>query len=199
MSAGLVDVNEFDPDLESIRQIKIRTPEHTGIKIELSEQEKLSRVYLQRDVAKMLSKANQSLKARHPELRIVPVSGARPRSIQIKLWQKAKEQNLQKYYAAPFPGSNHNYGAAVDVTLADIYSKKELEMGTAVGEPGPASQPRYHQQFLKSGGLTRLHIKRRRILKEAMKEGGFRPILTEWWHFNAYPKEVIRKKYSIIE
>ena len=43
-------------------------------------------------------------------------------------------------------------------------------------------------------------MKARRILRDAMtKGGGFRIIRNEWWHFNAAPSKVIRKRYRRLD
>jgi D-alanyl-D-alanine dipeptidase len=78
--------------------------------------------------------------------------------------------------ADPKKGSRHNRGNAVDVTLVNAEGR-ELEMPTDYDDFSPRA----------SHGETRLPAKElghRRILAETMQKAGFRPLATEWWHYD---------------
>jgi D-alanyl-D-alanine dipeptidase len=158
----------------------------------------LSKAYLRPKVARMLAKANQYLQEKYPHLRIVVYDAARPQRVQFTMWNLVVNTEHQKYVAPPIPGSLHNFGCSVDVSLIDT-SGQALDMGTAYDEFDPKSEPRYEKKFIKSGDLTKEQIKNRRILREAMQSAGFIYMVKEWWHFDAYPPEQVVWKYKIIK
>ena len=73
--------------------------------------------------------------------------------------------------------SGHSRGSTVDLTLFDIKTGKEVDMGGTFDYFGELSHPSY------KGNLTKEQIKNRKILREAMIAHGFKPLDTEWWHF----------------
>lgn len=115
------------------------------------------------------------------------------------MWERVKGTEQEQYVASPYGGGSvHGYGSAVDVTIVDG-DGKELDMGTPFDFFGDKAQPRYHQRFLDSGELSLEQVTNRERLREVMKQAGFIPIESEWWHFNAFPKELVRKKYKMVE
>ncbi len=158
----------------------------------------LRKCYLRPAAAAKLVRANAWLRDTHPGLRILVADGVRPRHVQRAMWKLVANTPQQRYVANPRWGSMHNYGCAVDVTLADSLGNR-LDMGTPVDYFGPLAQPRLEARYLKEGRLTRKQIANRAILRKAMKAAGFYPIAIEWWHFNAFEKSHIRKHFSIIE
>ncbi len=73
--------------------------------------------------------------------------------------------------------SGHSRGSTVDLTLFDMDTGKELDMGGTFDYFGELSHPDY------TGALTREQIANRNILRDIMVENGFNPLDTEWWHF----------------
>ena len=137
---------------------------------------------LRKDVAKRLIDVQKELRRMGLGLKIW--DAYRPLSVQKKMWQKIHDP---RYVADPAKGSNHNRGAAVDVTLVDK-SGKELEMPTGFDD------------FSEKAGSNYPHAspearKNRELLKKVMIKHGFKPISSEWWHFN--DKDI--KKYSILD
>jgi D-alanyl-D-alanine dipeptidase len=194
---GLVDILSIDPSL--IVDLKYSSRDNF-----LSEDVygDLETCYLQREVAHMLKEAHNTLKREYPRYRFIIYDGARPWSIQKKMWKMVKNR-LRRYVANPSVGSNHNFGAAVDLSIVEINAIRRehrlLDMGTAYDCFGPLSQPRYEKRFLRAGLLSAEQIKNRRILRDAMMSAGFKMINVEWWHFNAFSSKEIRKRYQIIE
>lgn len=80
----------------------------------------------------------------------------------------------QGYIAAK---SGHSRGSTVDLTLFDMASGKELDMGGAFDYFGTRSHANY------TSGLTTEQIANRTLLRDAMLSHGFKGINTEWWHF----------------
>ena len=72
--------------------------------------------------------------------------------------------------------SGHSRGSTLDLTLFDMSTEKEADMGGTFDYFGEKSHPDYK-------GLTPAQFKNRMILREAMTGHGFRPLSTEWWHF----------------
>lgn len=72
--------------------------------------------------------------------------------------------------------SSHSRGSTVDLTLFDIASGKEVDMGGTFDWFGEKSYPDYK-------GVTGEQARMRNTLRKAMMDAGFEPFTTEWWHF----------------
>ncbi|MBE8954580.1 MAG: M15 family metallopeptidase [Quinella sp. 2Q5] len=73
--------------------------------------------------------------------------------------------------------SGHTRGSTIDLTLFDMKTGKEVDMGGTFDHFGIESHPDY------KGKLTKRQLKNRQFLRNAMMKFGFRPLETEWWHF----------------
>ena len=72
--------------------------------------------------------------------------------------------------------SGHSRGSTVDLTLLDVKTGKELDMGGVFDWFGELSHPDYEN-------ITPQQKANRLILREAMLKHGFAPLDSEWWHF----------------
>jgi len=72
--------------------------------------------------------------------------------------------------------SGHSRGSTVDLTLFDMATGKEVDMGGTFDYFGKRSHPDY-------SGLTPEQYANRMLLRETMIAHGFKPLSTEWWHF----------------
>ena len=72
--------------------------------------------------------------------------------------------------------SGHTRGSTVDLTLFDMATGKELDMGGTFDWFGEESHPDYR-------GITDEQYTHRMILRTAMLSHGFKPLDSEWWHF----------------
>ena len=72
--------------------------------------------------------------------------------------------------------SGHSRGSTVDLTLFDMHSGRDLDMGGAFDFFGKESHPTY-------AGVTKEQYANRMLLREIMVKHGFLPIENEWWHF----------------
>ena len=72
--------------------------------------------------------------------------------------------------------SGHTRGSTVDLTLFDMATGKELDMGGTFDWFGEESHPDYR-------GITDEQYAHRMILRTAMLSHGFKPLDSEWWHF----------------
>jgi len=160
----------------------------------------LNRAYLQPDVVESLKKCMTKLKALDSTLTLLIYDAVRPRSVQQIMWDilDMPISEKTKFVANPKNGSVHNYGAAVDITLADK-NGIALDMGADYDDIRHIAYPRYERAYLDSGMLSLEQIENRKTLRETMRAGGFTGIQTEWWHFNAHSRDVCRTRYAIVE
>ncbi len=89
--------------------------------------------------------------------------------------------------------SGHTRGSTVDLTLFDMTTEKELDMGGTFDWFGEESHPDfggnpetgvYNGKPSPAGRtITEEQFRNRMILRAAMLRHGFKPIDSEWWHF----------------
>ena len=72
--------------------------------------------------------------------------------------------------------SSHSRGSTVDLTLLDMQTGKELDMGSPFDLFSPISHPDCRE-------ITEEQFENRMTLRHAMERSGFEPIDCEWWHF----------------
>ncbi|MCR5542584.1 MAG: M15 family metallopeptidase [Eubacterium sp.] len=85
-----------------------------------------------------------------------------------------KDQIIPQGYVAEHSG--HSRGSTVDLTLFDMATEKEVDMGGTFDYFGELSHPDYK-------GITEEQYQNRMILRDAMTSHGFKPLAEEWWHF----------------
>ncbi len=160
----------------------------------------LAHCYLQPEVARMLANAHRFLKAAHPAYRFLVYDGVRPLRVQYILWNTLDDPYEQriKYVADPKEGSIHNYGSAIDLTLADT-SGKPVDMGTPYDYFGPLAYPVMEDDMIDREQLTRQQVQNRLVLRAAMQKAGFSTITSEWWHFNAFSRAQAQARYKMVE
>ena len=86
-----------------------------------------------------------------------------------------KQELFSKGYIAK--QSSHSRGSAIDLTLLDMQTGKELDMGSPFDLFNEVSHPDYQ-------GITREQYENRMLLQHLMVRSGFQPIDCEWWHFS---------------
>lgn len=72
--------------------------------------------------------------------------------------------------------SGHSRGSTVDLTLFDMTTEREVDMGGTFDYFGELSHPDYTE-------ITPEQYENRMILRNAMMAHGFKPLAEEWWHF----------------
>ncbi len=72
--------------------------------------------------------------------------------------------------------SGHSRGSTVDLTLFDMKTEKEVDMGGNFDYFGELSHPDYKN-------ITDEQYANRMLLRETMIKHGFKPLPEEWWHF----------------
>ncbi len=160
--------------------------------------EGFERCFLAPKAAEMFFKACEELKANHPDLQFHVWDALRPRSIQAQFYKFLEGTPFQNYVAAPTPGSLHNYGMALDLTLQKR-DGTELDMGTGFDDFRDLAQPILESKFLASGELTKEQHTNRLLLRSLLEKQGFKVLDHEWWHFNALPKDQVHGKYPSLD
>ncbi len=196
IARGLVDVQKIDPSL--LVELKYSTTDNF---IKEDVYGDLERAYLQPLAAEKLKNANRYLKQEKPKYTLLVYDGARPRSVTKIFWQRMSHlpyNRREDFVADPAIGSIHNFGCAVDLTIADE-NGQPLDMGTIFDYFGQLAEPRREAALLKAGKLTRQQIENRQLLRRVMTKAGYTSIQTEWWHFNALSRANAKAKYGFIE
>lgn len=85
-----------------------------------------------------------------------------------------KQELFSKGYIAT--ESSHSRGSTVDITLLDMQTGKELDMGSPFDLFSEVSHPDHR-------GVTDEQYENRMLLRRVMLRNGFAPIDCEWWHF----------------
>lgn len=127
--------------------------------------------YLRLKTIKSLINANNEFLSKGYRIKIFDCY--RPLDIQKKMFELVPNP---EYVANPKKGSIHNRGGAVDLTLVDE-NGNELDMGTTFDFFGPESSHNY-------ADLSKKIKKNRAFLKEVMIKNNFKPLNSEWWHYN---------------
>ena len=117
-------------------------------------------------------------------------------------WGKNLDDTLMKQYFYPqvdkkdlfrlgyiATQSGHSRGSTLDLTLFDMHTEKEVDMGGTFDWFGRESHPDYcgnpetGEYTGENGTLTAQQFENRMILRRAMLAHGFKPYDCEWWHF----------------
>ncbi|HEY8780962.1 MAG TPA: M15 family metallopeptidase [Mucilaginibacter sp.] len=134
-------------------------------------------------VALALKDVENELKTRGLGIKIY--DAYRPYAITVKFYEVAHDTN---FVADPRKGSKHNRGCAIDMSLLDLKTGKELDMPTGFDSFSKKAAANYPD-------LPKQEIANRELLKNIMQAHGFKVQPTEWWHydFNGWPK------YSLLD
>ena len=85
-----------------------------------------------------------------------------------------KQELFRKGYIAS--KSSHSRGSTIDLTLLDMKTGKEVDMGSPFDYFSEVSHPDYK-------GVAKEQYENRMFLQDIMVRGGFEPYDCEWWHF----------------
>jgi zinc D-Ala-D-Ala dipeptidase len=144
---------------------------------------KIEDTYLRLPAARALLQVQQELKAKGYRIKIF--DAYRPYSVTEKFWKLVHDE---RYVADPKKGSGHNRGIAVDLTIIDLKTNKELDMGTGFDNFTDSA----HHNFT---ALPATVFANRKLLKETMEKYGFKLLETEWWHYSWPDPE----KYEVLD
>ena len=133
-----------------------------------------ARAFLQRPAAEAVARANRKLAPMGYGLIIH--DAYRPWYVTKVFWE-ATPDDKKKFVADPAQGSRHNRGCAVDLSLYDLKTGREVEMTGVYDEMSERSYPNY------TGGTADQRA-RRDLLRQVMESEGFKVYEFEWWHFD---------------
>ncbi len=145
--------------------------------------------YLTKEAADSLKAVSDDVKAMGYRLKIFDAYRPQCAVDHFVRWSHEASDTLMKRYFYPdidkprlfeegyiAKKSRHTCGSTIDLTLFDMNTEKEVDMGSPFDWLGEESHPDY-------AGVTPEQHKNRMILRDAMVRHGFRGISTEWWHF----------------
>ncbi len=192
-SLGMIDVGKTDSTI--VVQLMYATADNfTGHQL----YDDLQEAYLHPDAARAILQAQQVLRQQHPDYRLIIYDAARPMSVQQKMWDVVKGTSKYKYVSNPARGGGlHNYGLAVDISIIDS-SGTPLDMGTPIDYLGDAAGITQETVLVQSGQISEAARQNRCLLRNVMKEAGFRALPGEWWHFNLYSRDYAKQHYQPI-
>ncbi|HZS08924.1 MAG TPA: M15 family metallopeptidase [Blastocatellia bacterium] len=166
--ADLVELIQIDPTIK--HDIRYATANNFVGRPLYTE----ARAFLQRPAAEALRRVNQKLRGQGYGLLVF--DGYRPWAV-TKLFWDVTSGDQRNYVADPAKGSKHNRGCAVDLSLFDLKTGKEVGMPSAYDEMSERAWPTYK-------GGTEEARRLRDLLRAAMEAEGFRVNEYEWWHFD---------------
>jgi zinc D-Ala-D-Ala dipeptidase len=164
----LVDVAKLDP------RIKLEIRYATADNFLSTPVYSVARAFLQRPAAEALLRAHKELvKSGYG---VLVFDAYRPWSI-TKIFWDATPVDKHEFVADPAQGSRHNRGCAVDMSLYDLKTGREVDMPGGYDEMSERSYPAYR-------GGTLDQRARRNLLRRVMEKHAFRVFASEWWHFD---------------
>ena len=192
---GLVDILSVDSTIQ-VSLMYARPDNFTG-KILYTD---LREAYLHPKAAAALARAQQALRRLHPELSLKIYDATRPMSVQQKMWNTVAGTKQQNYVSNPRNGGGmHNYGLAVDITLCKAATGDTLDMGTKVDFLGSYAHIDNEAALVSRHIITKEAKQNRELLRKVMTEAGFKPLKTEWWHFNLVSRAEAKAHYKAIK
>ena len=132
----------------------------------------LARAYVRKPVVAALKKAQAEFNQLGYGIKVY--DAYRPYKATVKFYE---EYHDTTYVASPYRGSRHNRGCALDMTLVDLKTGKELLMPTAWDAFDPQAWPNAQV----ADPVAR---KNRDLLITVMERNGFTVYEHEWWHFD---------------
>jgi zinc D-Ala-D-Ala dipeptidase len=135
---------------------------------------KQARAFLQRPAAEALARVNAAL--RRQGYGLIVFDGYRPWAVTKTFWDSTPAEK-REFVADPSKGSRHNRGCAVDLTMFDLKTGKQVTMPSEYDEMTERSHINYQ---CATPDARRL----RDLLRTAMEAEGFAVYEPEWWHYD---------------
>ena len=183
-SSGFVVLSEVVPD--AILEIRYySTYNFVGERIDGYE---MPCALMTREAAEALKAVADDLRAQGYRLKIFDAYRPQMGVDHFMRWAESNDTRMKKYFYPEIDKSRiipegyvavksgHSRGSTVDLTLFDMKTGKEVDMGGTFDYFGEKSHPDYKK-------ITKTQYKNRMILREAMLRHGFKPLEEEWWHF----------------
>ena len=123
---------------------------------------------------------------------------------QFVRWAKVESDTLMKHEYYPqvdkrklIPSgyiaskSRHSSGSTLDITIVNLSTGEELDMGSPYDFFGQKS-------WVKAPHLDKIHRKNRDLLQKVMAKNGFRNYMQEWWHFTLRGEPFKNKYFDFV-
>ena len=177
----------------------------------------LEAAYLEHDFALKVIEAQRILQDRYPEYTLLIYDAARPIGVQRAMRNRVEGTEFEDFVADGTRGGRHNYGVAVDLTIATL-DGTPLDMGTGFDDfteaafvkgTADSSDPAtrtlqvyrdYINGMVKRGIISAEAAANRILLVEVMHKAGLFPYRREWWHFEEIiSMSATRNKYRLLD
>ena len=184
-SSGFVLVNDVVPD--AILEIRYySTYNFVGERIDGYEE---PLAFLTKEAATALKGVSDDLMKKGYRLKIYDAYRPQKAVDHFMRWAADADDTRMKEYFYPeikkediiplgyvLEKSGHTRGSTVDLTLFDMTTEKEVDMGGTFDYFGELSHP-------DNKSISDEQYANRMILRDAMMAHGFKPLDEEWWHF----------------
>lgn len=158
----------------------------------------IQRAFIHKDALPKLKRAISLLRKEMPGAMFIVYDASRPIYAQEALRKTVRGTPYSTFVASPGKGGMHNFGLALDMSIADS-SGTPLDMGTEFDSFERCAGSVGEEDALASGRLTQKQVDNRNFYRSIMKRAGWTPLNSEWWHFNAYPSKYVREHYTKFE
>lgn len=162
----LVDLEQYIPGI--ILDIRYATDNNFTGEVIYEE----AKAYVRLPVAKVIKQIQEQLNDMGLGLKVF--DAYRPYAATLRFYEVYPDT---MFVAAPWKGSRHNRGCAVDVGLVDLKTGNELPMPTAFDDFTEKAHAGYSD-------LADTLISNRTILINIMEKNGFSVYPYEWWHYD---------------
>lgn len=209
---GLVNITDLDPTI--LVDLKYSSEDNfVGVDMYGT----LNDAYFEAEFAKRVARAQQILRERHPNYRLLIYDAARPISVQRAMRRCVEGTEFESFVADGTKGGRHNFGVAVDLTIAtadgtpldmgadfDDFTEAAYVKGTPDTDELLTRRPdvyrRYAQEQVERGIISSEAAENRMFLIEVMYEAGLVPYRREWWHFEEIMSmSETRSKYKLLD
>lgn len=188
IDSGMINVSDLDSTI--LIDLKYATTDNFTKTVLYDS---LTKAYLHPIAARKLAKAQELLKKENAGYSLLVYDAVRPLSVQKKMYEVVQNTKYKAYVANPTKTGLHNYGIAVDLTIANTQGNP-LDMGTPFDffgkQAGITNETAY---------LSEKQIENRKLLRKVMTGAGFLTIRGEWWHFNALSLAQAKAQCKLIE
>lgn len=164
--------NELIEIIKAIPSIKLDIRYATKNNFMKQVMYKQARAFARKPVVESLRKIQTELNKKGLGLKVF--DGYRPYTITVAFYQKASDKN---FVANPAKGSKHNRGCAVDLTIINLKTGKEILMATPYDSFSAAAAAKYEP-------VTPGIRKNREFLIATMAKFNLNVLENEWWHYD---------------
>ena len=157
----------------------------------------LRKAYFRPEIARALAAVLRELQRIDSHLSLIIYDAARPQSAQQQMWNVVKDTRYRRYVAKPNRGGHHNFGIAVDLSIAR--DGVPVDMGSDFDSFSELSHIDNEASLLRRRLITLEALNNRRLLRRLMRAQGFTTYRREWWHFQQYDINYARRTFRLLD